>query len=88
MDAAQISRRYGFSAGVLLAKKPVPVCDHGGMLYAIDQGAGRASWRYDAGACVLQPAAYNRGRIYFGSDDGRVHAVDSRAGARLWSRGK
>lgn len=77
-------RRYGFSTAVLLAEGKVFIADRGGVLYALDQKDGSKFWQYDAGAPVYQSAAYNDGRVYFGSEDVRVHSVSARDGRRLW----
>jgi hypothetical protein len=80
-------RRYGFSAAVLVAEDKVLVPDRGGVLYALDQKTGRKLWQYDAGCGVLHTPAYDQGRVYFGSEDGRVHAVAAADGHRVWLGG-
>lgn len=77
-------RRYGISTAVLLAEDRVFIADRSGVLFALDQADGKEAWRYDAGAPVLQSAAYNAGQVYFASEDMRVHAVDAKDGTRVW----
>ena len=65
-------------------------------VYAIDGRTGRRLWRYDAGvpgetaakACcdvVHRGVAYWNGRVYVGTLDGRLVALDARSGKVLWS---
>ncbi len=77
-------RRYGFSTAVLLAEDQIFMADRGGYLYALDQADGKKLWHYDATAPVLHSTAYNDGRVYFASEDMRVHAVKAADGSRLW----
>jgi outer membrane protein assembly factor BamB len=44
----------------------------------------RALWKYTTGATVWSSPAVANGRLYFGSDDGRVYALDTKNGALLW----
>jgi PQQ-dependent dehydrogenase (methanol/ethanol family) len=65
-------------------------------VYAIDGRTGQRLWRYDAGvpgetaakACcdvVNRGVAYWDGRVYVGTLDGRLVALDARSGKVLWS---
>lgn len=78
------NRRFGFVGAVLLAEGKVFAADSGGYLYALSQGDGSELWHYDAGAPVVCTPSHNNGRVFFGSEDMRVHAVDSLTGARVW----
>jgi hypothetical protein len=80
-------RRFGFSTAALLAEDKVFLADRGGRLFAVRQDDGREAWHYDAEAPVLQSAAWEKGRVYFASEDMRVHAVDAASGQRLWRSG-
>ncbi len=64
-------------------------------LIALDGGSGRVLWRYDpkvpgsaaANSCcdvVNRGAAYWKGRLYWGTLDGRLIAVDAKTGKRIW----
>lgn len=65
-------------------------------VFAYDAKTGKELWSYDpevAGskaidACcdvVNRGVAYSRGRIFFGTLDGRLIALDANTGARLWA---
>jgi quinohemoprotein ethanol dehydrogenase len=66
-----------------------------GRVYALDAATGRELWTYDpqnelqAGryACcdaVNRGVAVWKGRVYVGSLDGYLHAIDARTGKRIW----
>jgi quinohemoprotein ethanol dehydrogenase len=66
-----------------------------GRVYALDATTGRELWTYDpqndlqAGryACcdaVNRGVAVWKGRVYVGSLDGYLHAIDARTGKRIW----
>jgi quinohemoprotein ethanol dehydrogenase len=66
-----------------------------GYVYAIDAATGRERWRYDpqsdffAGrnpCCDLvnRGVAVWQGKVYVGSGDGRLHALDAATGKKLW----
>lgn len=49
-------------------------------------GARReAVWSYDAGAPLWAGASFANGVVYVGAEDGQLHALDARTGARRWS---
>lgn len=63
---------------------------------ALDAATGRVLWRYDPrvpgniagrGCCdtVNRGAAFQDGRVYVGTFDGRLIALDAKSGALLWS---
>ena len=65
-------------------------------VYAVDAATGRVLWKYDpkvpaataVKACcdvVNRGVAYAQGRLYLGTLDGRLIALDARTGATLWS---
>ncbi len=64
-------------------------------VYAVEAVTGRLLWRYDPqvwkhhpekmGMAVNRGAAYADGRVFAASIDGRLHALDARTGALLWS---
>ncbi len=53
-------------------------------LAALDVRSGRTLWRFRAGV-IETPPLLAGGRVYFGSWDHRVYAVDSRTGRLAWS---
>ena len=66
-----------------------------GRVYALDAASGRELWTYDPQvdgqwgryACcdvVNRGLAVWQGRVYVGSIDGYLHAIDARTGRRLW----
>ncbi|MDX2224676.1 MAG: PQQ-dependent dehydrogenase, methanol/ethanol family [Rhodospirillaceae bacterium] len=67
----------------------------GETLYALDAETGRKLWTYDAAvpretlvrACcqpVNRGAAWDDGKVYFGTLDGRLIAVEAKSGRELW----
>lgn len=66
-----------------------------GHVYAVDAASGRELWTYDPGvdgqwgryACcdaVNRGVAVWKGRVYVGSLDGYLHAIDATTGRRVW----
>jgi quinohemoprotein ethanol dehydrogenase len=66
-----------------------------GRVYALDAATGRELWTYDPGvpgqygryACcdvVNRGVAVREGRVYVGSLDGYLDAIDARTGERIW----
>ena len=53
-------------------------------LVALDAQDGRTLWRFSAGAIEASPLLA-RGRVYFGSWDHRVYALEARTGRLEWS---
>jgi len=54
-------------------------------VYAIDADRGEILWTFRTEAAPrLAPTVWN-GRVYFGSDDGRVHCLDAKTGAVVWN---
>lgn len=85
----------------LVADGRVYVASDDGLLYALDAQSGREQWRYALGAAKAPRAlpadgttAYDYlqsspvladGRLYIGSADGRLHAIDAQRGTPLWT---
>ena len=66
-----------------------------GRVYALDAASGREHWTYDPGAprqwgryaccdVVNRGVAVRDGRVYVGSLDGYLHAIDAKTGQRVW----
>ena len=65
--------------------------------YAVDARTGRQLWTYDPETAQANPVklrwtlaanrgvAYEAGRIFFGTIDGRLIALDAKTGRKLWS---
>lgn len=58
----------------------------GNRVFAVNSADMRQVWAYDAGSPVHTPPAYSpsRNRVYVGSADLNVHAIDNASGARGW----
>lgn len=46
---------------------------------------GRLLWEYQARSEILSSPVVKNGRVLFSSSDDRLHALDARTGARLWT---
>ncbi|MEZ5944476.1 MAG: PQQ-binding-like beta-propeller repeat protein [Planctomycetaceae bacterium] len=58
--------------------------DHG--VHCRDLATGKTVWsKFTGGPVRLSPAVYE-GRVYFGSDDGRVYCVNAETGEDVWQR--
>jgi outer membrane protein assembly factor BamB len=60
------------------------VADRTGVVRALDP-EGRSVWEAFTGGAVYYPPAVAHDRIYVGSADGRVYAMEARSGRTLWS---
>jgi quinohemoprotein ethanol dehydrogenase len=65
-------------------------------VYALDAASGKQLWQYDPkvpgaagfrGCCdvVNRGVAYYKGRVYVGTFDGRLAAIDARTGREVWA---
>jgi len=72
---------------------PVPVVADGAVVFGttsdevrcVDRDTGRTRWRRFCGGPVRFAPAIAGGRVFVGSDDGRVQALDLRDGQVVWS---
>src|SRR3954471_6962069 len=66
------------------------------IVHAVDAKTGKLSWRYDSGTLQVAGAKLRRGwgvrglasspgRLFIGTHDGRLIALDSRKGTVLWT---
>ena len=53
-------------------------------VYAIDAVRGEILWTFRTEAAPRLAPTVSNGRVYFGSDDGRVHCLDAETGAPVW----
>ena len=53
-------------------------------LHALEAATGRKLWSYAAGARIDSPPTIDRGRVLFGSADGRVYCLRLADGALIW----
>ena len=44
----------------------------------------KPAWSFKAGGAIWSSAAYADGAVYFGSNDGKVYALDAKGGKPLW----
>jgi outer membrane protein assembly factor BamB len=56
--------------------------DH--QLHCVELATGRSIWSFFTGGPVRLAPSVVDGRVYFGSDDGRVYCVDSESGELVW----
>lgn len=84
----QLSNRKGFSTAPVIADNKVMIGGRDGYFYGLDPNDGSVLWRYQAGASILQTAAWNNGRAIFGSMDMYVHAVNTSDGSQAWKSQK
>jgi outer membrane protein assembly factor BamB len=79
----QLSQRLGFSTAPVYVSEndqgslvnKVLIGGRDGIFYALNADTGETIWQYSVGAPILQTAAYNNGRVYFGAMDMRVYAL-------------
>jgi outer membrane protein assembly factor BamB len=55
-----------------------------GIFYALNWDNGSVSWQYTAGSPILQTAAWNNGRVFFGAMNMRVYAITTSNGSLAW----
>lgn len=78
----------GFSTAPLLADNKLMIGGRDGKFYAFNLTNGQVIWTYDAGAPILQTAAFDQGKAFFGSMDMFVHGVNTANGTSAWKSAK
>lgn len=68
----------------IVAGKTTFVADRGGAVQAIDDD-GKPLWKTYTGASIYYPPTLDNGRLFLGSADGRVYALEASSGRKLWS---
>ncbi len=56
----------------------------GNACVALNDVDGAEVWRVPVGGAVRVAPAYNDGKVYFGSDDGKVYCVNANNGSLIW----
>ena len=83
----QLSNK-GFSTAPLYMDNKIMLGGRDGKFYALDPSNGNKLWEYDAGSPILQTAAGDQGKAFFGSMDMIVHGVNTTNGAGVWKSQK
>jgi outer membrane protein assembly factor BamB len=52
---------------------------------ALDEASGSELWTQNIGESSTSTPAYHNGRLFVGSDDGRLYALNSSSGAVIWT---
>lgn len=81
---ASLSWRRGFSTSPVLADNKVMLGGRNGIFYGLDANTGATLWQYNVGAPILQSAAWNNGRAFFGAMNMRVYAINTTNGSLAW----
>jgi len=80
------ARAYDKAFNLIAAQGKVFVASSSGnACVALNAVDGKETWRHHVQGAVRIAPAYDRGRIYFGSDDGQAYCVTSDTGTRAWS---
>lgn len=79
-----LSGRLGFSTAPVIANSLAMLGGRNGVFYALDVSSGALRWQYDAGAPILQTAAWDNNRVFFGTMAMFFYALDTNNGALLW----
>ena len=88
MWKSQLSWRLGFSTAPVLAENRVMLGGRNGVFYALEPDTGTVLWQYDVGSPILQTAAWNNGRAFFGALNMHVYAINTADGSLAWQSEK
>jgi len=87
----QVARQWAFEPGAammptapVIAGDLVFVADRAGIVRAID-AEGKLRWKTFVGSAVYYPPVVAENRVFVGSADGRVYALEAATGRNLWS---
>jgi quinohemoprotein ethanol dehydrogenase len=94
-EASLESPRFGIEASPIVVDGVMYVSSSWGRVFAFDARTGKSLWAFDPkvpggwlrnGCCkpVNRGVAFWNGKIYVGAYDGRLIALDSRTGAKVW----
>ena len=75
----------------VVSEDTVFIGSEGGTLYALERASGCQRWALDVDYGVRSAVIHGRTdagetRLFFGTQDGDVHAVDAKSGEHLWNR--
>jgi outer membrane protein assembly factor BamB len=85
---SSLSWRLGFSTAPVFAENKVMLGGRNGVFYALDPDTGATLWQYEVGSPILQTAAWNNGKVYFGAMDMHVYAIHTADGSLAWQSEK
>jgi quinohemoprotein ethanol dehydrogenase len=94
--AFEMNTTRGLEATPLVVDGVIYTTGSWSVVHAVDAGTGRELWRYDPAVprrwgglvccdVVNRGVALYRGRVYLGTLDGRLQALDAKTGALVWS---
>jgi outer membrane protein assembly factor BamB len=79
----QMSTRLGFSTAPVIANSKVMLGGRNGVFYAFDYN-GNLQWSYTVSSPILQTAAADNGRVFFGAMNMSVYALNTSNGSLAW----
>ena len=87
------SPTLGWSANVTSGELPTAPVSAGGMVFVADRtgavtgmdSSGQQQWKTFTGGPIYYPPVIAHDRLYVGSADGRVYAMEAKTGQLLWS---
>ncbi len=82
-QAWQTTPAHALPTSPVTVGETVYLADRDGSVRAFDMN-GQTLWTAHTGGAVYYPPAVEKGRLYVGSADGRVYALNARTGERLW----
>jgi len=81
-----LSPWLSFTTAPVIGDNKVFIGGRDGKMYAIpvDSTDGTPVWSYDAGSPILQTAAYDNGKVFFGTFDMHMYALNTSDGSLAW----
>lgn len=81
---SQLSQRLGFSTAPLIIENKIFLGGRNGIFYALSPDSGATLWQFNVDSPILQTAAANNGRVYFGAMNMRAYALNTSNGTLAW----